>query len=250
MQGISYLLRGLKMLFHPRVRPFVAVPLLLNFTLFGVGFYYLFDLVGYLRAEVAAWLPGWLSWLSFLVLPTVLVLALLVIFYGFTVIANLIGSPFNGVLAQRVEEVAKGQPPIISNAESWMTVLKGAAQAIFNEIGKLFYMLKWLIIGILLSLSAIVSVVLAPLIPVLLFLIAAWLMAVEYADYATDNNGLRGRQSRTLLRRNKMHALGFGSAAVLMTWVPLLNLLAMPASVAGATLMWVEQLEKSWQQEA
>ncbi|MEG3640863.1 sulfate transporter CysZ [Magnetococcus sp. PR-3] len=249
MNGVGYLLRGLKLLPHPRVRPFVVVPLLLNFVLFGLGFYYLFDLMGFLQDKVEAWLPDLLSWLSFLVFPVVFVVALLLVFYTFTIIANILGSPFNGVLAERVEELAKGKPPVTTDAESWKAVIAGAPGAIFNELGKLLYMVKWMIIGSILTIIAMFSVVMAPMIPVILFMIAAWLLAVEYADYATDNNGLRASQSRALLKRQRFHAMGFGGAAVLMTWIPLLNLLAMPASVAGATLMWVEQLEGVWTQE-
>ena len=36
-------------------------------------------------------------------------------------------------------------------------------------------------------------------------------------------------------------ALGFGAACTLVTLVPLLNFVAMPAGVIGATLMYLEQ---------
>jgi len=37
--------------------------------------------------------------------------------------------------------------------------------------------------------------------------------------------------------------MGFGGAAAVVQSIPLLNLLAMPASVAGATALWVDQID-------
>ncbi|MCP5459961.1 MAG: EI24 domain-containing protein, partial [Gammaproteobacteria bacterium] len=68
-----------------------------------------------------------------------------------------------------------------------------------------------------------------------------WMLALQYADYPMSNHGLRFREQRRLLSQRRMLALGFGSAVLLMTLVPILNFLVMPAAVIGATLMWVEQ---------
>ena len=37
-------------------------------------------------------------------------------------------------------------------------------------------------------------------------------------------------------------ALGFGLAALCMTLIPVVNFIAMPAAVAGATALWIERL--------
>jgi CysZ protein len=37
--------------------------------------------------------------------------------------------------------------------------------------------------------------------------------------------------------------MGFGGTATLCSFVPILNLLVMPAAVAGATLYWVKEIE-------
>jgi CysZ protein len=38
--------------------------------------------------------------------------------------------------------------------------------------------------------------------------------------------------------------LGFGSAVSVATMTPILNFLVMPAAVAGATALWIEQLKQ------
>jgi CysZ protein len=51
------------------------------------------------------------------------------------------------------------------------------------------------------------------------------------------------KQERALMRRNKPLALGFGAGLMLMTLVPVLNFLAMPVGVTGATALWAERLK-------
>ncbi len=39
-------------------------------------------------------------------------------------------------------------------------------------------------------------------------------------------------------------AMGFGGAVMLAVMIPVLNMVAMPAAVAGATAMWVDHYQK------
>ena len=78
--------------------------------------------------------------------------------------------------------------------------------------------------------------------PLLWFVVAAWLLALEYADYPMGNHGLDVRAQRALLAEQRPLALGFGLAALCMTLVPVVNCIAMPEAVAGATALWIERL--------
>jgi CysZ protein len=53
-----------------------------------------------------------------------------------------------------------------------------------------------------------------------------------------EQPGLSFRDQRRLLRQHWPLTLGFGAMVLLLTLIPLLNFLAMPAAVIGATLMW------------
>ena len=46
-------------------------------------------------------LPGWLDWLRYILWPLFAVAAVLVTFFTFSLVANLVASPFNGLLAER-----------------------------------------------------------------------------------------------------------------------------------------------------
>ena len=78
--------------------------------------------------------------------------------------------------------------------------------------------------------------------PVLWFLYTAWILVLEYSDYPMGNHGLKFREMRARLRKRRVLGLGFGAATAGLTMIPVLNFIAMPSAVAGATAMWVGEL--------
>ena len=105
-------------------------------------------------------------------------------------------------------------------------------------INKLLYFIGWALPLVPLSLIPAVNMAAPPL----WILFGAWMLALEYADYPLSNRGLSFRDQRRLLRRHWPLALGFGSVVLLLTLIPLVNFLAMPAAVIGATLMWTQEV--------
>jgi CysZ protein len=81
--------------------------------------------------------------------------------------------------------------------------------------------------------------------PVLWVISTSWMLALEYADYPLGNRGLNLQAQRGLVRQHWLLALGFGGMTLLLTLIPVLNFLAMPAAVIGATLMWSQELSGS-----
>ena len=79
--------------------------------------------------------------------------------------------------------------------------------------------------------------------PVLWFLFNAWYMALEYGDFPMANHGLKFTDQLPRMRRIRFTAIGFGSALTVLMLVPVLNFVAMPAAVAGATALWVKELK-------
>ncbi len=234
-QGASYALTGLRWLPKAGLRGFVALPLLINSGLFGLGIWWSTGQFERLDQAVQRGLPEWLAWLHWLLWPLFILTALVVVFYTFTVLANVIAAPFNGLLAARVEKLANpgGAPPLPPVEPTW----KELALSPLRELNKLLYFIGWAIPLLLLSFAPIVNVAA----PVLWVLFSAWMLALEYADYPLGQRGLTFREQRRLLRRHWPLTLGFGGMTLLLTLIPLLNFLAMPAAVIGATLMWVQE---------
>jgi CysZ protein len=68
----------------------------------------------------------------------------------------------------------------------------------------------------------------------------SWLLALEYLAYPLENQGMRFSEVRRYARARRVLSFSFGAAVLLATVVPLINLMIMPAAVAGATVMWFE----------
>ena len=78
----------------------------MNITLFAAGSYAAFH---YSDALVESLLPGWLAWLHWLLYPLLAVALLILTYYSFSLMANLIAAPFNSLLAAAVEKAERDQ---------------------------------------------------------------------------------------------------------------------------------------------
>jgi len=232
LAGARYFLRGFHLAFEPGVRRFVLVPLGINVVLFAALIY-----VGAAQLErLLDWaLPAWLEWLAWLVLPLFLVVALVVVFFTFSLIGNLIAAPFNGLLAEAVERRMTGQ----SMADlGWKQLFVDLWKTIVSELRKLGYVALWSLPLLLLSLVPGLNVAAAPL----WIVFSAWMLAIGFADYPMANHGLTFPEQRRRLAERRFLTLGFGGAVMIALAIPLLNFVVIPSAVAGATALWVEEL--------
>jgi len=236
--GAGYLLHGLRLLNRPGVRRFVFIPLAINTLLFSLLLWLAITqfgaLIDWLLPTLPTWLPEWLlaalSWLLWLLFA---LSAFVVVFFSFTLLANLVAAPFNGFLAEAVERHLTGQRA----PDSDRGALAEMGLAVRGELIKIGYfasralpiLVLFLIPG--LNLAA----------PFIWLLFGAWMLALEYADFPMGNHGLSFPEQRDKAGAKRLLMLGFGGAVALGTMVPLFNFIIMPAAVAGATALWVEQ---------
>jgi len=215
------------------LRRYVAVPLLLNLIIFA-GLAYVAGI--YFDEFMDTWLPSqsWLEFLRWLLWILFAGAYALALFYGFTLVANLIAAPFNAMLAAKVEEKLTGERP----AESDESLLKAIAPAIAGEFGKIVYLLTRALPLLLLFFVPGLNI----LVSVAWLVFGFWFLAIEYADYPMGNHGLRPREQRRSLRSRRFKSLLFGAGVTVMMLIPILQFAAMPAAVAGATRLWVDDL--------
>jgi CysZ protein len=69
------------------------------------------------------------------------------------------------------------------------------------------------------------------------------MLAIQYVDYSYDNHQISFKQLKKDLKSDRLTALGFGTATTLMSMIPLLNLIAIPAAVCGGTVFYLERLQ-------
>ena len=226
--------QGLRLIFSPGLRRFVAIPLLLNIVIFAALAYFAgihFD------DFMDRWLPSqsWLEFLRWILWLLFAVAYALTLFYGFTLIANLIASPFNSILAARIEERLTGSRP----ADADESLMRAVAPAIAGELNKIVYFASRAIPLLLLFLVPGLNI----LVSLAWVIFGLWFLAIEYADYPMGNHALRPAAQRARLREKRLKSLAFGAGVTVMMLIPILQFAAMPAAVAGATRFWVDDLK-------
>jgi len=231
--GAGYFFGGFSLIRKPGLRRYVAVPLLINVLMFGGLIWWAFGWVETATEYLLGGLPGWLEWLRYLVLPVFVLTSLLIVFYGFSILVNLIAAPFNVLLAEAVECHLSGK----SLDSVWRQVLRDVLPSIASELRKLLYFLLRAVPLLLLMWVPVVNLAAS----VLWLLFSAWMLTVQYMDYPMANHHLFFKEQRARLRRRPLLAWSFGGLAMLCTMIPVVNFLVMPVSVAGATLMWVRE---------
>ena len=219
---------------RPGIRAYVVIPLLINTGLFAVLIYFG---ASWLGSFAESMLPGWLDFLAWILVPAFVLAALMAGFYTFNLIANFISAPFNGLLAEAVERHLTGCSP--PSAGGWQTFFTEFGATLVAEVRKLAYVAVRSLPPLVLFLIPGINVV-APLVWMLL---GAWMLAITYVDYPMANHGIGFGELRARLRDRRLLGLGFGGAVMAALAVPVLNFLVIPCAVAGATAMWVEQLE-------
>ena len=223
---------GLPLLFSRGLRRYVMVPLAINILIFSITAWLS---VVYFEEFIAWALPAdsWLSYLRWLLWPLFVLTYAVVTFYSFTIVANLIGAPFNGMLAAQAERKITGTFP----PESSRSIMAEIIPAVLGELIKLFYFLLLAIPVLILMVIPGINVVGS----LLWLLLGFWFLAFEYGDYPMGNHGLNFKSQRQKLRREPLNTWAFGAGVTVLMLIPVLNFTAMPASVIGATMLWCRE---------
>lgn len=239
--GIAHLARGFRLLWVPGIRRFVWIPLCINIAVFAT--------LGWLAyGQFEQWLESisvlerFSDWWIVSAFTTVLrwIAGLLLVFvftYAYTLLANLIGAPFNSFLSERVELHLTGQTP--QEPFSINALLRSVPSTMWSEVRKITYMLVWLVPLLILHVIPVINLIA----PLLLFIFGAWMYAVEYVDHPMGNHGYKFAEIRRILRQHRTAALGFGLPVALLSMVPVVNLFVMPWAVAAATVFYVRTIK-------
>jgi len=231
--GAGYLFRGFTLINKKGIRHYVLIPLAINISVFS-------SIIWFGATQFNQFmdflLPTWLDWLEWLLWPLFAVAILVIVFYAFILFCNLISAPFNGLLSEAVEVFLTGTPGPSEGGVKAM--IMNVWPAFASEGKKIIYFLPRAILLLLLFIIPGINI----LAPVVWLIFSAWMLALEYADYPMGNHGLLFKEQRSKLREKRWMVLGFGGAALVLLMIPFVNFIAMPTAVAGATVMWVEEL--------
>lgn len=235
LTGFKYVFSGFKLVVQPGIRIYVLIPLSINTLLFATAIAYGFNL---LADFIGSWSSGWWEWIRWILWPLFVIVSLTVVFFCFSILANLIAAPFNGLLAEAVE--SKLTNIALTNASGIRSLPGEILKAIKSEAKKFLYFANRVLPLLLLFFIPVIGQI---TVPFLWLLFGSWMLALEYMDYPMANHGIVFPEQRKIMAIKKKQTFGFGLGVMLLTFVPVINFIAMPIAVAGASKMWVEKLK-------
>lgn len=231
-KGAHFLLHGARLIFSRELRHFIVIPLVINILLFAafIAFIavYFSHYINDFTQSYPAWLMtllGWLFWLIFWMAGFLLTTFL------FTVLTNIIGSPFYGLLAEKTERIFCNPITLSHTSISFWKVFM---RTLSREALKLLYFLPWL----LLCLGLFLFPLTFPVAPFLWWIVLSWIAAIQYVDYAADNQHISLKTAIQHFKKSPLVVFGFGAAVTLCMTIPGANLIVPPAAVVGGTLLW------------
>jgi CysZ protein len=224
----EFLIKGLKLLPDPKLRSLIIIPILINIVLYTialiVGYYYVNSLIN-------QFIPQWLHWLNWILWPLFFILFFVASFFSFTVLANLIASPFYGVLAARTQAIISGEAQVVEQP---------IAKVIMGELKRVLYILIRMLPLLILFVIPVINIIA----PVIFAIFSAWCLAMEFMAYPLENEGLLFVEQKDLLKTVRLGMLSFGGITMLGLTLPVLNIIVGPAAVIGATIYLYEMREK------
>ena len=230
----GYLIIGIRKLLDPKIRPFVIIPVAVNILVFGLLAWWATEKFTVVDQWLTNALPSWLSFLSFLIWPLFVIALLAVTFFTFNLVANFIAAPFNGFLAEKIQ--VELDPGCVPDAD-WKDLIQFIPRTIGRECQRLGYYLPKALVLLALSFVPVVNL----FTPILWLLLSAWMLSIQYCDYAADNELVSFKEMKTQLAQPYSQSVAFGAMVALLTLIPFINLILMPAAVIGGTHLWVER---------
>lgn len=231
--GFLYPFRGGKFLGrHPRLWRYVLVPFLINLLVFSLSVYFGLD---FFSQTVVGMIPTGEAWywvvLYYLAWVLAVLLTMLLVFFTFTVVGNLIASPFNELLSERTEEVVMGR----AKGESFS--FAGIGRVMLDEGKKMAVFIMLMLLLLLLNLVPGFGTLVYS---VLSFLLTVFFLVIEYTGYVFGRKGQRFKDQRQFIRGCRFKAFGFGVGVLCLLAIPLLQFFCIPFAVIGATLFWCD----------
>ena len=222
---------------NPRLIQYILIPFLINAIVFSAAVYLGLDFFGSTVVEYIpqgeAWFWTVLYWLLWVV--AVLLTAVLV-FFSFTVVGNLLASPFNDLLSERTEEVLSGA--VNDEPFSASRFLKDALQTILMEAKKMWLFVVVMVFILPLNLLPGIGNGIYTLLAISLTL---FFLCFEYLGFVLVRKHQFFREQKSYIFSRKFLMLGFSCGVMALLAIPFFHLFCIPLAVIGATRLWCEE---------
>lgn len=231
--ALHHLHQGFKLIQHKSVRGFILWPIIINVFLFVCVSIYAYG-------EMMNWIESWMSslhlgiaFLTSIIKCFVILFLIIAVMFSFAIVTTLITAPFYCLVAEKVAIILNHPVPITPMTIEAMWQL--CWRSLSRELQKLLYYLPRVLLLIIITVIPATTVIS----PILWSLWGAWLMSIQFIDYAADNDAISAYHCRTLLGKEKINTLLLGGLLMLGMLVPVLNIMMGVVAVAAATSYWI-----------
>lgn len=218
---------------------YLIIPFFINLILSIALWIFLFNLIqGFvLGLGFLSIIPGFLTGIiSFLVL----VITFLTTIYLFFLLANIIASPFNGLLTDRMLSMAGIESENKTDVVS--LVIREILRAIKFEVLKLVLVLLLFIVSLIITVIPVIGVLLAGLVN---FIGNTYLSLVDYFDPGLSYKGVDVTGRFKYVKHIVKDSWGFFLVSGLIMYIPLINIVYIPLAVITANLVLIEKDKSS-----
>lgn len=237
-RGMGFVLRGAKLVYveQPGLARYWIAPIVVT----SVTLIVCFGLVGHFHDVLVSAIWGapsgddWLAWLAraahwIFDLLLWLVLGVLAL-VATMLVGSVVAAPFNARLGEVLDARLTGHvaPPFALSR-----VVLDVARTVAIEV-------VFFVVNAILFVASVAVPALAPALAIVGFVLTAYYFAIGYLEIPQVARGRTMGDRLRFLGRHAMAILGFGAGVGLLLFVPIVNLLFMPAAVAGAVMLFAE----------
>ena len=219
---------------------YFVIPFAINIFIFSFFLYYA---INWLPEIMQSLLPesnsGFIRILYYPLIAVLWGLILLISVSCFSILGNIIASPFNDLLTQEVESLVLGTSP----AESSFSLkdLYKIPRGILEELKRIGFASFIFIIFLPLNLVPLVGQILY------LFLnsiVLAIFLGLEFFSYSLDRRDYSFKQKLRFIKDNFFNVMGVGTSAWILLMIPFINFSILPLTAIGATLCFCKRIKK------
>ncbi|MEV8253944.1 EI24 domain-containing protein [Rhodoglobus sp. NPDC076762] len=158
-----------------------------------------------------------------------IVASILVILNTYTTVTLMVGDSFYRLIATHVD-AKHGAPPEPQPQGFWRDLRRGIGEGLRVLIPTVGLAVLVFALGFIPIAGGVIAATAGAL-------LGGWLLVVELSNIPFESRGFHLTARRRTLRASRAQALGLGAATYVVFLIPFGAVLAMPAAVAGATLL-------------
>jgi len=230
-KSIALFLKFPKTILHSVIP--VTINMILYLTSFIMIYSYIMDHSLRLTGADNSNAGFWSEFLYVLILIVSFVLVLVICYFILLIVGGIISAPFNENISLIIEENITGIKSDYKPGfwqDTWLNI--------FSEIKKLaFYfafILLFFLIGFIPLIGSIISVILGSL-------FSFFFNALDFYDYPMTRRYFTLRQKIRVTASKPFYSMGFGCAAFLIMFLPVVNVLLKPLCVVSGTSFYFEK---------